>query len=73
MLVCRRSKNGTERRPGQVAESAHGNGDRRSGLGAGGPVFLPRRKLSALARALLADLHLSDRVEETETFGPPAT
>ncbi len=50
MLICKRSSNvkGERRRAPELVER------RRSRLGEGGPVFLPKRKPSALAQALLA-------------------
>ncbi len=50
MVVCKRDSNG-KREPRPASESVN---DRRSRLGEGGPVFLPKRKPSALAQALLA-------------------
>ncbi len=52
MLVCRKSSKVDS------AARQEGAGPRRGGvrrrLGEGGPIFLPRRKTSALAEALLA-------------------
>ncbi len=52
MVVCKRDSNG-RREPRPAPESVN---DRRSRLGEGGPVFLPKRKPSALAETLLADI-----------------
>jgi len=50
MLICKRSSNGKVE-PRKAPESVAG---RRSRLGEGGPVFLPKRKPSPLAETLLA-------------------
>ena len=75
MLVCKKSpKAGGETRrrsDGAPQERPHG----RSGPGEGGPVFLPRRKPSAIARALLAQGAESERVtayDELWFAGRPA-
>ena len=53
MVVCRKSARGVEQ-PRPTAVKSNGGVDRRSRLGEGGPVFLPRRRPSAMAEALLA-------------------
>lgn len=54
MLVCRKSSNGSggPRRASGENLTAVANGETRPAQG--GPVFLPRRKPSALAQTLLA-------------------
>ena len=60
MLVCKKSMD----RNGQPRNLTAGPLDRiggaRSGLGDGGPVFLPRRKPSAIAQSLLAPFGASE-------------
>ena len=57
MLVCRKgSKRDSTPQP-ETPRRRRGNGSRK--LGEGGPVFLPRRKPSPLAQALLVE---ADRV-----------
>ena len=51
MLVCRKNSNDNAAAPPQIPER-RASGSRK--LGEGGPVFFPRRKPSALGRALLA-------------------
>ena len=54
MLVCKRSSNGNAEPRRSAPESTTSRTDRRSRFGEGGPVFLPRRKPSAIAETLLA-------------------
>ena len=75
MLVCRRSGNGFERWQARTAQrvDSPGNGKPRFGFGGGGPVFLPRRKPSAIARALLAEIAASDSRPGRDDGIRPAT
>ena len=54
MVVCKRSSNGAGELRQAAPESSNGKAGHKSRLGEGGPVFLPRRKLSAISEALLA-------------------
>ena len=54
MLVCKRSSNGSREPRRSAPESTDRRHGHRSRLGEGGPVFLPRRKPSAIAEALVA-------------------
>ncbi|MCP3957480.1 MAG: hypothetical protein GY719_06475 [bacterium] len=59
MLVCRKGSSGSGREiSGPERESA----GRSSRVGEGGPVFLPRRKPSAITEAIMADAVDGDRV-----------
>ncbi len=70
MLVCRKSSKG------QAAER-RGEDARRSQaprrLGEGGPVFLPRRKTSALCEALVAATDRVTAYDEIWFAGRPST
>ena len=52
MLICRRSSNG---HGSQAPDPKLRRAGRESRIGGGGPVFLPRRKPSAIAEKLLAE------------------
>ena len=53
MLICRRSSNGHG--PTQAGDPKLRRAGRESRIGGGGPVFLPRRKPSAITEKLLAE------------------
>ncbi len=71
MLVCRKSSddNGTARKNGTGAR----RGKARRRLGEGGPVFLPRRKRSAFAEALLARVDRVTAYDDLWFAGRPST
>ncbi|MCP4654855.1 MAG: hypothetical protein GY856_05480 [bacterium] len=58
MVACRKDQNPAEQPAGYPAERS--NGGRNASLGQGGPVFLPRRKPSRLAQALLVSAASAD-------------
>ncbi len=64
MLVCRKSAkaDGDSRRAKLEAQNPATTG--RSRIGVGGPVFLPRRKPSAIARNLLAGVDQDERLTD---------
>ncbi len=69
MLVCRKSSDGE-------TGTQHDSAERRIAgprkLGEGGPVFFPRRKPSALARALLAQTDRVTAYDELWFAGRPS-
>ncbi|MEM7349203.1 MAG: hypothetical protein AAF657_00250 [Acidobacteriota bacterium] len=69
MFVCRRSGK-VFGRPDAVMEGRGDEPDRpRFGLGEGGPVFVPRRKPSAIALALLADVASAESAASSSDLG----
>lgn len=67
MVVCRKRRNGT---PKEMTASAERPGPRAPGSQPGGPVFLPRRKPSPIAEALMADLSsAAERVAASDELG----
>lgn len=57
MLICRKNQSPVERALGEGTGRSTGRySPRRAPTGQGGPVFLPPRKPSPLARALIASI-----------------
>lgn len=69
MVVCRKSSSGAGPSGAEVAERDRAGASR---VGEGGPVFLPRRKPSAITEAIMADTGAGDRAAALDEIWPTA-